>query len=296
MKILKKVLIGVVILLVVVIVAIALFLGQIIKTGVETVGPQVAGVTMTLDKASVNLLKGDVNLKGLIIGNPEGFKTPSLMELGQLVIDIDTGSLMTDTIVIKQIHIDAPQITYERALKASNLSTLQDNLASDKPKEEQPKEEKPKSDKPAKKVIIEDFLFENGKINVSITALGGKKITIPLPPIHLENIGKESDGASTIEVINEIMGAITKAVGQAVASSANLAGDAVGAVGDLAGDAAGAAAGVIGEGAGAAAGAIGEGAGAATDAAKNIGGAAGDAAKGAADGLKKLGGGLFKKD
>ena len=275
MKVLKKVLIGIGILLVVLVVVVSLFLGPIIKTSVETLGPQVAGVEMTLEKAGVNLLTGNVKLKGLIIGNPEGFKTPSLMELGQFVVDLDMGSLFTDTIVVKQIHIDGPQITYERGLKASNLSALQKNLAPDEKAEDKEPEEKVAKEKkaPAKKVVIEDFLFENGKVHISITLAGGKKLTVPLATIHLEDIGKESDGASITEVINEVFGAITKSVGQAVATSADFAGD-------LAGDA--------GE-------ALKGGAGAATDTAKDAAGAATDAAKGAAESLKKLGGGLFGK-
>ena len=288
MRVLKKLLVGIGIVLIVLIVVVVMFLGQVIKAGVETVGPQVAGVDMTLEKASVNLLAGNIHLKGLVIGNPEGFKTPSAMELGQFVIDLDMASLLSDTIVVKQIHIDGPQVTYEQGLTGNNLGRLMKNLEGDKPKEEKPKEEKPEkptSDKPAKKVVIEDFLFENGQINVSITLAGGKQLTVPLPPIHLEDIGKESDGASVTEVISEVMGAITGAVGDAVAASADV-------VGDLAGDAAEAA----GAAAGAAADAAGDAAGAATDAVKDVGGAAADAAKGAAEGLKKLGGGLFNRD
>jgi len=275
MKVLIKVLIGIGILLVVLVVVAALFLGPIIKAGVETAGPKIAGVDMTLEKATVNLLTGNVQLKGLIIGNPEGFKTPSLMELDQFVVDLKMSSLFTDTIVVKKIHIDGPQITYERGLKASNLSALQKNLA---PAEEAPAkapEENVAKEKkaPAKKVVIEDFLFENGKVNVSITLAGGKQLTVPLMPIHLKDIGKESDGASIPDVINEVFGAITKGVGQAVASSADFAGD-------LAGDAGAA---------------LKDASGAATDAAKGAAGAATDAAKGAADSLKKLGGGLFGK-
>jgi len=275
MQVLKKVLIGIGIALVVLFVVAALFLGPIIKGAVETIGPQVAGVEMTLEKAGVNLLTGNVRLKGLIIGNPEGFKTPSLMELGQFVVDLNMASLLTDTIVVKRIHIDGPEITYERGLKASNFSALQKNLASDeKAPAEEPEEKVAKKKKaPAKKVVIEDFLFENGKVNVSITLAGGKQLTVPLATIHLEDIGKESEGASITEVINEVFGAITKSVGQAVASSADFAGDLAGDAGDAL------------KGAG----------GAATDAAKNVGGAATDAAKSATEGLKKLGGGLFGK-
>ena len=272
MKILTKVLIGIGVVLIVLVVVVTLFLGPIIKTSVETIGPQVAGVDITLKKARVNLLTGNVKLKGLIVGYPEGFKTDSLMELNQFVVDLKIGSLLTDTIVIKKIHIDGPQITYERGLKASNLGALQENLApaEDKTPAEEPKKNAPKKEKdPAKKVIIEDFLFENGKVNVSITLAGGKQVTVPLPPIHLENIGKESDGASITEVVTEVFGAITKSVGDAVAKSSDIAGDMIGDSGAALKDAGGAA----------------------TDAAKG----ATDAAKDAAAGLKKLGGGLFDK-
>lgn len=273
MKVLKKVLIGIGAVLVILIVVVVLFLGQVVKTAVETAGPQVAGVEMSLEKARVYLLLGDIKLKGLVIGNPEGFKTPSLMELNELVIDIDIGSLFTDTIVIKEIHIDGPQITYERGLKTSNLSALQENLAPDekKPKKEKTDAPKEKSDKPAKKVVIDDFLLENGKVNISIAIAGGKKLTVPMAPIHLKDIGKDSDGTSITEIVNEVLGAIMKSVGDAVAASGDLAGDALKGVGGMAGDAAH---GV-------------------TDMAGDATKGATDAAKGATEGLKKLGGGLF---
>jgi len=285
MQVLKKVLIGIGIALVVLFVVAALFLGPIIKGAVETIGPQVAGVDITLEKAGVNLFSGNVTLKGLIIGNPEGFKTPSLMELNQFVVDLDMGSLFTDTLVIKKIHIDGPQITYEQALRSSNVSTLQKNLAPDeKAPAEEPEEKMAKKKKaPAKKVVIEDFLFENGKVNVSITLAGGKQLTVPLATIHLEDIGKASDGASITEVVNEVFGAITKSVGQAVAASGNLVSDALKGTSALAGDALKGTGDLIKD-PGQTVDAAKEAAGAATDAVKDVGGA-----------LKKGFGGLLGK-
>ena len=270
MKILKRVLVTVAVLFAVVLVVVVLFLGQVVKTAVEKVGPQVAGVEMSLESARVYLLLGDVKLKGLVIGNPEGFKTPSAVELAQFIVDIDIGSLFTDTIVIKKIHIDGPQITYERGLITSNLSAIQANLAPDeeKPKKEESDEPKEKSDKPTKKVVINDFLLENGKVNISIAIAGGKKI-------HLKDIGKDSDGASVTDIVNEVYGAIMKSVGDAVAASGDFAGDALKGAGGLATDAAKGATGAAG------------------DAAKGATDMAGDAAKGATEGLKKFGSGLF---
>jgi hypothetical protein len=186
------------------------------------------------------------------------------MELGEFKLAIAMSSLFSDTIVIKQILINAPQITYEKSLKSSNLATLQENLApkgSSAPKTEAaPAPEKKKG--AAKKVIIEDFQLNGAKVNMTITALGGKKMTLPLPDIHIKDIGKKSGGASPAEVISEVFSSITKAVTEAATAAIDLGGKALKDVG-----------------------------GAATDAAKG----ATDAAKGAADSIKKGLGGLLGK-
>lgn len=258
----KKILLITVAVLLILVAALMLSLGSIIKTAVTTAGPKLAGVPVQLAKVTVNPFSGLVHIKGLIIGNPQGFNTPSAMELGEFKVDLAMGSLFTDTIVIKQILIDAPQITYEKSLKSSNLSTLQENLAPKGPAAKPEAAPAPEKKKAAKKVIIEDFQLNGAKVNVTITALGGKKMTLPLPDIHMKDIGKKSGGASPAEVISEVFNSITKAVTEAASS-----------VGDAAGKALKDAGGV------------------ATDAAKG----ATDAAKGAVDSVKKGLGGLLGK-
>jgi hypothetical protein len=255
--------VGVVLLLVVVLM---LSLGQIIKAGVNTAGPKLAKVPVHLNSVVVNPLTGMVRIKGLVVGNPEGFNTPSAMELNDFKLNIKMSSLFSKAIVIEEILIDAPQITFEKGLKSSNLSTLQANLApkdAAAPKPEAAPDVKPaEKKKAAKKVIIEDFQLNGAKVNVTITALGGKKMTLPLPDIHMKDIGKDSGGANPAEVISEVFDSISKAVMGAVSSAGDIAGDALKNVG-----------------------------GAASDAAKG----ATDAAKGAADSIKKGLGGLLGK-
>ena len=260
----KKILLITGAVILVLIVALMLSLGQIIKAAVNTAGPKLAGVPVHVKTVIVQPFLGIVRMKGLVVGNPAGFNTPSAMELNDFKLNIKMSSLFSEAIVIKEILIDAPQITYEKGLKSSNLSTLQENLApkgAAAPKTEAaPAPEKKKG--AAKKVIIEDFQLNGAKVNVTITALGGKKMTLPLPNIHMKDIGKSSGGANPAEVISEVFNSISKAVVDAVASAGNIAGDAL-------------------KGAG----------GAASDAAKG----ATDAAKGAANSIKKGLGGLLGK-
>jgi uncharacterized protein involved in outer membrane biogenesis len=258
------------------VVVLMLSLGQIIKAGINTMGPKLAGVPVHLDGAVVNPLTGMVGIKGLVIGNPAGFSTPNAMELGDFKLKIKMSSLFSKAIVIEEILINEPQITYEQALKTSNLSALQANLTraeTEKPAPVAPEAKPEKKKGEAKKVIIDDFQFNGAKVNVTITALGGKKLTLPIPPIHMQNIGKASGGAKPVEVISEVFNAISKVVFEAVAAGGEMAGKALKDVGNNAENA------------------LKDASGTATDAAKG----ATDAAKGAADSIKKGFGGLLGK-
>ncbi|MBN1269849.1 MAG: hypothetical protein JXB04_09690 [Kiritimatiellae bacterium] len=316
MKWFKIAIIALVVLLAVILIVASFFLGSIIKTGVETGGPAVLGVPVTLEKASVSPLRGRANLKELVIGNPEGFKSPHLFKLGELTVLMDMASLASDTIVIKKIQITGPDISYEKSLKTSNIGQLLKNLegeekpAEEKPKEEEKEEPPPEKAEGGKKVVIEDFLLEGGKIHLSATLTGGKAIMIPLPPVHMTDIGKDSGGASPKEIITTVFSTVLGSVTKAVGASVEFVGDgvkmvggaateAVGAAGDaalkgaeVAGDAAKKTGEAAMKGAQAVSGAAAEGVDKAGDAAKKVGSAVGGGAKKAVGGVT----GLFKKE
>ena len=226
------IIVGIIVLvLIIALIVVTTFLGSIIKTAVNKVGPAALGVDVSLEDADFSLFKGRVKFKKLIIGNPEGFDTPSLCELSQFEVIMKPGSVMSDTIIIEKIHIDGPQFTYQRGLKDSNLSKLVDQLKGDKKLEEkergeEKKEESKKPEKkgkgPSPKVIINDLIIENAKVNVSITALGDKQTIIHLPTIHLKDIGKKGNGATIIDVLGLVFDAIMQAILQAPALTANL--------------------------------------------------------------------------
>lgn len=227
---------GVVLLLVVLIAA---FLGPIIRTAVVTAGPRIMGVPVELERVRVNPLSGTVHVQGLVIGNPEGFKTSSAMELGELRVRIDMGSLFSDPVVIREIFVSDPRITYEQGLRANNLSRLQAQLAEAAPEKPADAETEPaRETAPAKKVVIERFELSGARVNASLTAMGGRSLTVPLPPVRLNDIGKESDGASPAEVVSRVLRSITSAVTDAVSSAAGVTGDALRGAGGAATDAA----------------------------------------------------------
>ncbi len=249
----------IIVVLVAVLVGILFYLGAAVKTAVNQAGPRILGVPVSLDHAKVRPLSGTVVLGGLRVGNPEGFKTEQAFSLGSLDIQLDVKSLFSGPIVVRHIHITGPEISYEQTLTGNNLGALIEGLDKGKagaPEAGEPAPAAEQEQKPGRKVIIEDFQLRGAQVNLSLPGMQGKAIPLPLPPIVLSDIGKESDGASLKETLSKIMGAIVGSVGKVAASSVNLLGSGAKAVGagaqqgaEAAGDAVLGAGRAVGEGA-----------------------------------------------
>lgn len=285
MKILMKILVGVVVVLAVVAILLIVFLNKAVLQTVNTAGPVALGVPVHLQDAQIRPFRGKLALKGFHVGNPQGYQTDGLLDLGSITVRIDNSTLFSDTIVVKEIAINGLVLTYEKGLLNSNLGALIDQLSAgteEKPQAEgEAKEEKTKEQKPGKKVVIEKLSIAGSRMNFSVTGAaaltGGGAIPIPLPTITLTDLGKEKGGIGTVEAVQHVLTAIAGSAGTAIAGSAKLLGQGAEAVG------AGALA--VGEGAVDAGRAV---VGGATDAGKAVVGGAVDAGKAVGGALKNL--------
>ena len=230
LKIVLSVCVALAVLVVVGLVVVYASLGSIIKTGVETVGPKATKAPVTVEKIDLALLSGRVEIQGIVVGNPEGFKTDSAFRLGSVRVRFDPRSVLTNTIHVKEVLIEAPQVTYEMSLKGSNVARIKKNvdefagkvLPAGDGEEEAPPPPPPEPAEGGKKVIIDSVRVFDGKISLSATALGGNALPVPLPDIQLKDIGKESDGASIGDATSEVFDAVLGGIKGAVAGAGDL--------------------------------------------------------------------------
>lgn len=217
----KKLLIGLAVL--VVIVAGGIFyvwqnLGSLIKTAVEEAGSRATQVKVTLkDVDAGKVTEGALALRGLVVGNPSGFKTDSAFELGEISVKVDPATVTSDTIVIKEVVIAAPHVTYEFAGGGSNIGTIQKNvekLAGGGSSGSSSSSSS--SSEGGKKVIVENLYVRDGKVDVSADFLQGQKTGVSLPTIHLKDIGKSGGGATPAQVAEQVIAAIAKSATSAV--------------------------------------------------------------------------------
>jgi uncharacterized protein involved in outer membrane biogenesis len=221
-KLLIRLLIALIVLILLGILAVSLFLDGAVKRGIETVGPMLTKVEVKLDSVSLSLLSGSGKVKGLLVGNPEGYKTPSAIQVGTASLALQPGSVFASKVVIKSIQVQAPEITFETDLTGNNLSKILDNLQASTG-ESQPGGAKPAQPsqpaKAGKKLEVDDFLITGAKLHVSVTGLGGQSATVPLPEIHLVDLGKGPDGITPAELTQRVLQAIEKEALQASSSA-----------------------------------------------------------------------------
>ena len=195
-------------------------LNTIIKSGVETVGPKVIGVEVLLEKSNISLFSGKGDLTGLVVKNPEGYKSAHVFSLGSVHVDLDAMTVLTGKeIHIREIIIDAPHIIYEGGISNSNIKAIMDNLKSlEEANKTTSPSEPAKKEGQDKKVVIDRLVVKNIKLGVSNKLLLNKTVNISLPDIEQRDIGKDSE-KSLGDVIKDLLGSLDKSIIPAVKNS-----------------------------------------------------------------------------
>ncbi len=204
-------------------------LESIVKASVAKYGSQLTGTEVALDGFRLSLRKGDAELKGLRIANPEGYQTPQILSLGSVYVRLDMRSLLKPVIVVEEIRIANPEIAYElKSVAHNNVSDLlaavnKNAAAAAKPAADQTDATRAGTAKPAvssggsaksatssggKKVIINALNITGGKVSLGATFGGkGAAASVPLPAVTLKDIGREkgSQGKGIIETASLIL-------------------------------------------------------------------------------------------
>jgi len=229
----------VIVILGIAVVVISANLGKIVRKALLTWGPELTGTDIQVEDIDISLFRGDLKVTKLVIGNPEGYKTPSILEIEEMHVKMDTMSVFSDVIHIQLIEIKSPQITYEVGLGNSNVGTLLDRLTKAEEAEEQQPEE---SEEGGKRVVIDKVNVEDGSIHLAAKITGGHALPIPLPDIHLSDIGKTKEevraeaiargekpdeGASILTATCEVLSSIFTSALEAVKNGAGVVVDGV---------------------------------------------------------------------
>lgn len=211
----KKVLIyrivGVVIILIaVLLVIIGIFGGRAVKMGIETAGSKTLNVGVSVDDVDLSIFGGKIGMEGLVIDNPEGYKNEKFLQLRDGRVKVSIGSLLSDTVKIKEIKLDGIQLTLEqKGVTSNNLKDILNSL---------PKSEKEEDSKEGggKNLVIDELDITDVTVKVKLLPIPGKEDTIPLKlmPIRMKDVGVGED-MDMAKLTGKILVAIAKGIAEA---------------------------------------------------------------------------------
>lgn len=178
-------------------------LDSLIAQAIRDYGSAMAQASVKVDKVHLQTADGRGELQGLFIGNPQGFKTAHALKAERVELEVDMATLASEVIVIKKVAVIAPDVIYEKGDSLTNFDALHKNIA-----QYLGTQEKSKTDKKEKRFIVQKFIVRDATAQASAAFMGGKTVSVPVPDIHLRDLGLAKGGATAGELAQEMTAAV----------------------------------------------------------------------------------------
>ncbi|NLI41320.1 MAG: hypothetical protein GX421_09105 [Caldisericales bacterium] len=180
-------------------------LDSFITKAINTYGPEITGTGIRIDDVRVSFLSGEATVTNFHLGNPRGYRSAHAAQAASIAVDLEIGSLLRDTVVVKRIEVVQPDIVYEKRGGTDNFRAIAKH-AGQKAKEAGPDPEKTNEKRPGKKLVIREFIVRGGRVTLYTPDLPSGAATAVIPDMHLRNVG--GDGAEPSAVFGRILDAL----------------------------------------------------------------------------------------
>jgi hypothetical protein len=170
----------------------------LVKHAIEALGPQLTGVPVKVKRVRLEPAEGRGSIGGLEVGNPAGYRAPRALVLGEMRLAIDYATLTSNVVRIKEISLQGPVITYEPGPGGDNLTAIQEHIDAQVAK----LGGGGGRSSPGRKFVIDNIYVRDAKVQL------GDAVALPMPNVHLRDVGKRSNGASAGEVVKAVWGSV----------------------------------------------------------------------------------------
>ncbi len=213
-KIVRYTAIGILAVILVASLLFSLFGDRLTRVAVETGARKALQVDVRLEKISTSLLRGKVDLVNFEIDNPQGYQHESFMKVGHVFVNLNTPSLLSDTIEMNMIQLENINLVIEQKGTTNNLKEILSNLPKSDPTGSKP-EKDPKKEGQSKNFSIRVLEINNIEVKAKLLSTPGRAdtVTLKLKPIRLENLGTDGEfdtAALAAEILKAISIEITK--------------------------------------------------------------------------------------
>jgi hypothetical protein len=173
-------------------------LDAIVKRAIDHYGTQMTQARVSVDSVSLRTTDGVGVVRGLVIGNPSGFRSPHAIKVNLIEFAVDVRTLADPVIHIHRIVIESPDVNYEKGEAMTNFDAIQRNIgrtissgADDRQRT---------SSAPPRKLIVDELVIRNARAHATSPALLGQSISANLPDVSMRDIGKKEGGITPAQL------------------------------------------------------------------------------------------------
>lgn len=185
-------------------------LDGIAQRAISRYGSEMTGARVSVDAVQIRTTDGTGVVRGLVVGNPEGFKTPHAIKVGEIEVVVDIHTVADPVVVIKRILIDAPDVNYEKGSSGTNFDAIQHNIARALASGSTGAAQTTPTGKPAKKIIVDEFIIRNAHARATSPALLGQSVSATLPDVVMHNVGRAEGGLEPAQLGDRVARAISQ--------------------------------------------------------------------------------------
>ncbi len=209
----KKVLLGILVILVVILGGAWIYLDRIAQAAVERGGTRALGVQVTVGSMALSPFSGRFGMDGFRIANPGGFSDQPVIRLDSGRVAVRLGSLFDEVVAIPEITLDGLHVRLERNNRGTNLERLLDNLDTGADDETAAADDEAGTGGQTR-VQVNQLRITNAGASVDLGPEFGDsgRFDLKLPAIELRNIGTEGNGVTVEQLIDRVTRAVVKEI------------------------------------------------------------------------------------
>jgi hypothetical protein len=218
----RRVAVGLGVLALVALAALAWRIDAIAQDTVERAGSAALGVPTRLGLASVGFTPPGLRLRRLEVANPPGFTDPQFLTADALELAPDLRTLRDEVLVVPLVEVSGVDVALERRLTDTNYGRILDQLRRGAP----PEPGEP-GRKPSRRVRVDEILVRDvtARVRVGAPGLEVQPLSLRIPELRLRSGGQGTAHAVAAQVTRSLVSGVLAELVRRGELPAVLAGD-----------------------------------------------------------------------
>lgn len=194
----------------------------VVKATIERFGPDIAGAPVSVRSVSISAADGRGLLRGVEIGNPPGYSSPRALRAATIAVGIEPSTIARDVVVIRDILVDSPEISYEVRGGTNNLEAIRRHIAAyvERSGEGEGGRAAPSARTPGRRYVIGRITLRGAKVTMTNPLLKGGGLTFNLPDVDLRDVGRRSGGVTAAQAASIVTSAVVARIAQSILTNA----------------------------------------------------------------------------